>query len=1116
MWSPEGVAGYSGWLLETLRRQQEDGRLCDVTLQVEDATVCLHRCLLAANSAMLASVLTSLQDGQSNLYLSDVAKEGFLPLVGYMYTGRLDLTNVQPQTVLSVAQMLQMNEAEALCRQCIQNHDQKERVYPITKKTMHQDQASQTTVDVNFMINKALSYIDQSSQTEDDKDLILTSKDAANMKTVMLLKKVSKPNKSQSSSGENVRRNSSKKKAPKVKQQQMKLSAKSSEKENIADQQSASQSKDEEEVVAIAPGAEKLPFQCTDCDKSFSRRTQLRLHASTHTDKPFKCQVCGQAFSQRYFLERHTDSSHRKILTKEQKEVTATNQTRPKLQKGAINGTFNVKIQSKDKKQNDETKTTESGLSQSEGMVEESGRSPSVIKIPRVYQCPVCFKSFRTQREMRDHKSTHYLSQDFPSVRSKQLFSPAHEKCRFRCKVCTLAFKKKKALIIHVKKYHTGQTSRKSALFKCKQCKRKFLHKQNMQRHLASCQRLDDVPQPRRDDADAHQNSGNDHSYNLSTAATRIHREPKKVLKTVNGRQKHNELQHGKPNRNKKLSLFSHSKHTYASKQKMRCGACISIFSRLLRYKAHPTDTHNIKKTADTPVFCEYCQRKFSLKSLLFSHSCKSTEPCQRCYKKFLSYGQCRRHKLNHYHSDCLEEETKKKAATRNGKAVENLKSALQHPCPICDEMFSTKRKCLTHMEIHRVTVPDMFGNMKNLFECKICKKMIKHAAYLIKHMKYHVAGRPFSCEMCGKGFVSRPNLQHHIAYVHEKVRDRYVCEVCGAVYVSKVSLTDHMLLHNSDKLHQCPLCQIDFRTRLTLDRHMRNAHSRTSLNQPVSCPVCQETFVNQSTLRRHKEQMHPERTSEIYACACDTCGKVFPTQMKLRRHMQYHQRNSTKLNCDLCDATFMSDYGLKMHKRKHEGDKRFVCEICNRRFYLSSSLIEHRKTHTNDRNIVCHVCGETFRFKSGLRAHSRKHMQKEHVCHVCDKAFHYLLDLQKHIETHSSARPHPCPVCDKSFKTRNHLVRHFHKTHPESEHFQCLLCSYCGLNQAELDKHRDRKHDFTVQTVDVSQIVQTLELQCEDDSQLVEGSELVQQMSGIKEESYVLVQYEDLYTVTN
>ena len=60
---------------------------------------------------------------------------------------------------------------------------------------------------------------------------------------------------------------------------------------------------DNSQVSESRKSEEKL-FNCSDCDKSFGKRSSLRKHQTCHTDK-YKCETCGKGFAQNRDIENH-------------------------------------------------------------------------------------------------------------------------------------------------------------------------------------------------------------------------------------------------------------------------------------------------------------------------------------------------------------------------------------------------------------------------------------------------------------------------------------------------------------------------------------------------------------------------------------------------------------------------------------------------------------------------------------------------------------------------------------------------------------------------------------------------------------------------------------------
>ena len=90
--------------------------LCDVNLIVEDqegkarVSIAAHRVVLAANSSYFKAMFTSgLQESsQTEVTLKDVDEVGLKAIVGFLYTGKLEITESNVQGLLSTASMLDL------------------------------------------------------------------------------------------------------------------------------------------------------------------------------------------------------------------------------------------------------------------------------------------------------------------------------------------------------------------------------------------------------------------------------------------------------------------------------------------------------------------------------------------------------------------------------------------------------------------------------------------------------------------------------------------------------------------------------------------------------------------------------------------------------------------------------------------------------------------------------------------------------------------------------------------------------------------------------------------------------------------------------------------------
>jgi DNA-directed RNA polymerase subunit RPC12/RpoP len=63
------------------------------------------------------------------------------------------------------------------------------------------------------------------------------------------------------------------------------------------------------------------PFHCYECGERFAIKAKLTAHLKTHTDKPYNCESCGKAFTTAREYNCHTFEEHESKDTKDDSET---------------------------------------------------------------------------------------------------------------------------------------------------------------------------------------------------------------------------------------------------------------------------------------------------------------------------------------------------------------------------------------------------------------------------------------------------------------------------------------------------------------------------------------------------------------------------------------------------------------------------------------------------------------------------------------------------------------------------------------------------------------------------------------------------------------------------
>ncbi|XP_076805441.1 uncharacterized protein LOC143449215 [Clavelina lepadiformis] len=108
-------------------------------------------------------------------------------------------------------------------------------------------------------------------------------------------------------------------------------------------------------------------------------------------------------------------------------------------------------------------------------------------------------------------------------------------------------------------------------------------------------------------------------------------------------------------------------------------------------------------------------------------------------------------------------------------------------------------------------------------------------------HLSSKTARGQYTCEICGKEFGKRFNLNRHKRCLHpdeiDTIKCQHTCEICGKQFAKKFNLDRHKLFHTGEKpspvedSRTCEFCGKQFAKRFNLNRHKlfhTNEMSRT------------------------------------------------------------------------------------------------------------------------------------------------------------------------------------------------------------------------------------------------------------------------------------------------
>uniref|UniRef100_A0A0N5AF26 BTB domain-containing protein n=1 Tax=Syphacia muris TaxID=451379 RepID=A0A0N5AF26_9BILA len=108
---------HSRLMLEKFNEMRTEHCLCDVALVVDSQRIDAHRLVLASCSNYFRAMFTSemAESRQQEVQMSDISSQTLQSLVDFCYTGEISISDVNVQSLLPAACLLQLNEIQEVC-----------------------------------------------------------------------------------------------------------------------------------------------------------------------------------------------------------------------------------------------------------------------------------------------------------------------------------------------------------------------------------------------------------------------------------------------------------------------------------------------------------------------------------------------------------------------------------------------------------------------------------------------------------------------------------------------------------------------------------------------------------------------------------------------------------------------------------------------------------------------------------------------------------------------------------------------------------------------------------------------------------------------------------------
>ncbi|CAH1777944.1 unnamed protein product [Owenia fusiformis] len=376
-------------------------------------------------------------------------------------------------------------------------------------------------------------------------------------------------------------------------------------------------------------------------------------------------------------------------------------------------------------------------------------------------------------------------------------------------------------------------------------------------------------------------------------------------------------------------------------------------------------------------------------------------------------------------------------------KNIQKTPIGLNTTCEVCKKTLSSKQSLKYHMRVHTGEKP---------YECSVCLHRFAYKHILINHLRIHTGEKPYECTVCSSKFARKKSLIAHslkcdiVKHKGDKSPKNYLREPDNSacqIATGENAITFEPKSERSQELY-CDRCHEEFQSSDMLLKHISMQHSEHNIKsqshkhnlhhfEPLFLNKIPETARTSKNRRKRKPVSH----------TCEICKKVCSTKLSFTYHMRRHT-GEKPFTCNICQKHFYTKQNMRYHMDFNHGPSSvnmsnsnkhtsYKCDVCGKYLSSSTSLKIHYRRHTGEKPFKCSICAYSSITKTLLDNHLQTHNRegKRFPCEVCSKLFYTKENMQSHLVIHSGEKPYSCTICHMKFAHKSSVWYHRRKHHP-------------------------------------------------------------------------------------